>query len=231
MLVEEKSSYVDVDLGGGFVALMRELKLSLYSVARQAELANKDSFQAIQSQAEQSMRLIDSYIVSAQAEYGQARLDFAPLSLGSVMQETANELRGTLDCREVLIQAQARGPVMTHRATLHNLLEASCQAMAEVSSQDSGDLILRSYETKNGDIGAGVFSNSTNITPEDLRIALSLGGTARMPLARHSVRSGVMLIIADGLAKALGGSLEVKRMGRLRGLATLLPKSEQLSLI
>lgn len=215
-----------VDMGGGFAALMRELKLSLYTMARTAELGNQESLAALQTQAEQSMRLIDSYIMSAQSEYGQQKLSLEPLAIGSVMHEAAHSLR--ISSRTVEIQAKAHVPVMTHREALHGLLSSAGHAVADASSSQ---LIFRSYVTKGGDVGVGVFAKELDITAEDLRTCLQMTGRAHMPLARHSARSGVMLVIADSLARALGGSLEVKRMGSLRGLATVLPKSEQLALV
>lgn len=228
---EEKSEYVNVGLGDGFTALMRELKLSLYTIARTSELGNEQALVRIQAAAEQNMRLIDSYILSAQSEYGQLNLDLSPMAIGSVMHEAAHTLRANLNPREVVIHARALQPVMTHREVLHNLLSATGQAMADVCGESKHQLIFRSYETRGGDVGVGVFARDIDITPDDLKTALALSGSARMPLARHSTRSGVMLVIADGLARALGGSLEVKRMGKLRGLATTLPRSEQLVLV
>lgn len=215
-----------VDMGGGFAALMRELKLSLYTMARTAELGSTGSLAALQTQAEQSMRLIDSYIMSAQSEYGQQKLVLEPLAIGSVMHEAAQSLR--ISSRTVEIQAKANQPVMTHREALHGLLSSAGQAVAD--STDS-QLIFRSFITRGGDVGVGVFAEGVDMTSEDLCSSLQMSGRAHMPLARHSARSGVMLVIADSLARALGGSLEVKRMGRLRGLATVLPKSDQLALV
>lgn len=215
-----------VDMGGGFAALMRELKLSLYTMARTAELGSPGSLATLQAQAEQSMRLIDSYILSAQSEYGQQKLNLEPVAVGSVMHDAAHSMR--VSSRTVEIQAKAHVPVMTHREALHGLLSSAGQVVADSSENQ---LIFRSFITRSGDVGVGVFAEGVDITSEDLRSSLQMSGRAHMPLARHSARSGVMLVIADSLARALGGSLEVKRMGRLRGLATVLPKSDQLALV
>jgi hypothetical protein len=215
----------NVDMGGGFLALMRELKLSMYTIARQAELRDEDALESIQAWAEQSMRLIDSYILSAQSEYGQQQLRLEPLAIGSVMHEAAHSLRGT---SRSIIQANANHPVMTHREALYGMLSSAGQVVAEAAKNE---VIFRSYITSGGDIGVGVFAEDLDLSTKDLKACLQMSGKAHMPLARHSSRSGVMLVIADSLAKALGGSLEVKRMGRLRGLATILPRSEQLALV
>lgn len=216
----------DVDMANGVLALMREVKLDLYSIARQAELGNDDQIAGVQARAEQSMRLIDSYILSAQAEYGQLQLDLEPLAIGSVLHEVAHSMRSVN--RQVDIQAKANQPVMTHRAALHGLLTSAGRLLAD--STDS-KLILRSFTTTGNDIGVGVFAKNLDLTTDDIRSCLQLRGKAHMPLARHSSSSGVTLVVADALARALGGSLEVKRMGSLRGLATILPKSDQLALI
>lgn len=212
-------------MGGGFVALMRELKHSMYEIARTSELAGNASDQSVQRIAEQSMQLIDSYILSVRSEYGQVKLDLEPMGIGSVMHEAAHAMRGG---QLVRIEAKANIPVMTHRAALSGLLTSAGAVLQEATKSP---LIMRSYITKGGEVGVGIFAENLDLSSQDLKTSLQLSGRAHMPLARHSAGSGVMLVVADGLAKALGGTLEVKRMGRFRGLATILPRSEQLSLV
>lgn len=225
ILSDQNNAHASEDMGAGFVALMRELKLSMYEIARTAELADTNSHQAMQRIAEQSMRLIDSYILSARSEYGQIKLDLEPMAIGSVLHEAAHALRGD---QVVRIEAKANYPVMTHRAALSGLLASAGSVLQEATSSP---LIMRSYVTKRGEVGVGVFAENLDLSAQDLKTSLRLSGRAHMPLARHSAGSGVMLVVADGLARALGGTLEVKRMGRFRGLATVLPRSEQLALV
>lgn len=216
---EEKNM---IGLDKNSVALMRELKANLYHIARRAELGNYQ-VENIQASAEQSLRLIDSFLLSAQVEYGQTQLDLEPLCIGSVLHEVAHDLNF-----EARIEVKANQPVMTNRSALNGLLSAVGQVMGDISSDA---LILRSFIDRGGNVGVGVFAKKVELSAEDLKTSLELGGQAHMALARYSNKSGVMISVADNLARALGGSLEVKRMGSLRGFATILPRSDQLALI
>ncbi len=207
----------------GAVALVRELKLSLHTIALQAEVESSN----IRLLAMQSMRLIDSYIASSSSAHGQQSLVLSPLAIGSVMHTAVDQLRETSGLR-IEMEAKAHVPVMTNARALANLLETTGNAMADITSDK---LLFRSFVTSKGDVGVGVFAKNIDISSVELRSAISSVGNAQMPLARHSERSGVMLLIADSLAKALGGALEVKRMGKWCGFTTVLPRSEQLALM
>jgi hypothetical protein len=230
-VAEEKSGSDFTGFDQGSLALMRELKQSLYQIARRAELGNH-SLDTIRKQAEVSLKLIDSYLMSALSEHGQVQLDLSPMAIGSVMHETAVDLRlNTLIRRDIQIEANAHKPVMTNRGALQGLLSTITQAMSEVARKKNETLYMRSFVAKCGDVGVGVFAENNNLTAADLHVALNLSGNTHMALPKHSAKSGVMLTIADSLARALGGTLEVKRMGKYRGFATTLPQSSQLSLV
>lgn len=211
----------------GCLALMRELQESLYLVARQAELGGADSLGLVQRQAEQSLKLINSYLLSSQSEIGQTKLNFAPLGVGSIMHESAYSLRSDAGCA-VSVVVGVNQPVMTHGELLKNLLSSTGSFIADVVQ---GEVVFRSFVTRKGDIGVGVFAQNFDLTPTDLRGAITNSGTSRMPMSRHSQKSGVMIMMAESIARALGGSLTVKRMGSFRGIVTMLPRSEQLTLI
>jgi hypothetical protein len=210
---------------------MLELKYTLYRLARQAEYQSKISLSEIQREAEQSLRLIDSYLLSSAAEYGQLKLDLEPMAIGSVMHEASMELRNIVELSydEMCVQTRASQPVMTNRSALHGFLMSVGQIVSEISN--ANQIVMRSFATKNGDIGVGVFAEDIDLSVNDLRTSLDITDVALMPFAKHSSKSGVLLKIADGLAVSLGGSLEVKRMGKLYGLTTVLPKSDQLALV
>lgn len=212
-------------------SLAQELKHPLCIIARQAEAGGEASLDSIQRVAEHSLALIDSYLLTAQTEYGQIALDLTPMGLGSVFHDVSHRLRplAAVKVSRVVVDNRACQPVMTHRLALTSILVALADIVMHRDSE-TPELILRSYKTNKGSIGVGVFSKQ-NITSQDLRRALQLQGRAQMPMAKLSNRSGVSLAIADGLCRAIGGSLEVKKMGKLTGLATVLPKSDQLVLV
>jgi hypothetical protein len=211
-------------------ALALELKRPLTNIARRAELGGTESSVEILDIAERSLALIDSYLLMAQTEYGQIALALEPLGLGSVLHEVAYRLRPRfVSGASIIIDDRAHSPVMTNRLAL----TSAVVACVDMLSEDVGlnkQVILRSYKSSGGRIGVGVFTDKS-LSAEEVKKALELQGRAQMPLSSVSSRSGVSLVIADCLCRAVGGSLKVKRMGKLIGLATLLPKSEQLSFI
>lgn len=221
-VAEQQITEMNQAFDGKTVALLRELKLSLYTMARQAELESS----GVQTQAEQMMRLIDSYITACQTVYGQQTLPLSPLALGSVMHDVAMEARK--EGIRMTIETNAHVTVATHVMTLTSLLHSAAAALKDISGSS---MVLRSYISRDQQVGVGVFAHGLSVTDADLRAALGAAGETHMPLAGHSERSGVMLVIADGLAQALGGSLQVKRMGALRGFATVIPRSEQLAML
>ncbi len=121
---------------------------------------------------------------------------------------------------------------MTHRPALTAILNIFGNTLVGASREDkkSKDIILKGYRTRKGSIGVGVFSD-VKLTSTDLKRALQLRGNAHMPLASIHKEANISLVIADGLCKTIGGTMNVKRMGRLNGLVTELPRSEQLALV
>jgi hypothetical protein len=207
--------------------LLRELQHALYEIARQAELGNEGSLAKVQLRAEQSLRLVDSCMISSQVEMGQIQLNLSPYGVGSIMHEAAHDLR-LLTGNGVLVHAGVNQPVMTNAELLKNLLYSAGNFIFDAVK---APVFLRSFPTKNGSVGVGVFAKNFSISPKDLRNALDNSSSAYMPMAQHSQRSGVMLLLADTLAQTLGSELEVKRMGSYRGFAATLPPSRQLSLV
>lgn len=214
-------------------ALALELKRPLTTIARRAELGGPQATDDIMDIAERSLALVDSYLLVAQTEYGQVALDLEPLGLGSVLHSVSHQLRARVPRHTtIVIDDRAHEPVMSNRQALTSAMSAIADMLCEDTNQSTEDrqVVLRSYKSTNGGIGIGVFSNKS-LSSAEVKKALGLQGRAQMPLAGVSSRSGVSLLIADCLCRAVGGSMEVKRMGQLFGLATLLPKSEQLSLV
>lgn len=218
--------------GSALRALVYELKNPLITIARHAELDDEASRKSIQRTAEQALRLIDSYLLMA-SEYGQTRLELSPVALGSVLYDVAQDLRdeAKLHQKEVLIHDRTHEPVMTNRPALVSILTMFATVVLGSSPSGSTDgVLLRGYKTRSGALGVGVFSNN-KLSQADVEVALQLQGKAHMPLARIHHGTHVSLAIADNLCRALGGAMVVKHMGALSGLATELPRSEQLELL
>lgn len=211
----------------GSMTLLRELQHAFYEIARQAELAGSGALPDIQARAEQALRLVDSCIISAQVEVGQLQLNLSPYGLGAIMHEAAHELRYVTGY-SIDIRAGANQPVMTHAEMLKNMLYSAGSFMYD---SVKSPVLMRSFAAKNGDVGVGVFAKGFTITPKDLQKARNMSEATYMPMAQHTQRSGVMLLLADALAQSLGSELQVKRLGRYKGFAAVLPKSQQLALV
>jgi hypothetical protein len=205
-------------------ALAHELKYPLVEIARHAELiADKQAAGEIQSTAEQTLRLIDSYLLCAQAEYGQLALE--PVTAGSALYDVSMRLRNIE--MPIVIDDRAHAPVMTHSGALTACLELCARTL--VSSVGVTSVRLKSFNDRSGRIGIGVLVDA-NIQQDDFTQAIMRAGKSHMPLARVASRGQVSLTVADTLSKAIGSSLQVKKLGKLHGFITYLPKSEQMAL-
>jgi signal transduction histidine kinase len=213
-------------------SLACELKSPLINIARQAELAELSEFVEIQQTAEQALNLIDNYLLSAQSEYGQLKFDLEPVSIGSVLYEASSQLRPFAKRQNVdlVLDDRMQEPVMTHRGAMTAVLVAFGQVLMTGENGRYRELVLRSYKTREGSLGVGVFTD-VDLSKNDLRQALDFQGKAQMPLAKVSNKAHVSLLIAENLCRAVGGNMSVKKMGKLRGFTTRLPRSEQLSFV
>ncbi len=204
-------------------AVAYELKQPLIRIARQTELDDASELPSIRQNAEDALRLIDSFLLTAQSEYGQQSLNLEPLQAGAVLYDVSQQLKRQTS---VAIDSRVHEAVMTHRSALASILAVFGDIIGDLSSH----VVLRSYKTRNGAVGIGVFG-ATKLTRADLRQAMELQGNAHAPLGKINTQSKIPLSIAEGLCRAIGGTMTIKHMGTLSGLATELPRSEQLSLV
>jgi hypothetical protein len=214
-------------------SLAHDLKHPLLNIARQAELAEfrPETLKHIQQTAEQTLMLLDSYLLSAQGEYGQTHLDLSPVHAGALFYDATRQLErhGIVRVDETKLDIRESEPIMSHPLALTSLLSMFGMIVRDIND-GKNSLVLRSYKGTEGKIGLGIFS-AQRLTQRDVDYALEMRGQVQMPLTRISNKHGSTLSIADNLCKALGGELLVKKMGRLSGLVTELPKSEQLAFI
>lgn len=214
---------------GSDASLLREIQHTLFTISCQSELGDKNSLESINAIARSTLGLLDSYLLAAQVESGQLALALSPYGPGSIMHDAAHELRVVNGRSPVEVISGVHQPVMTNGLFLKNLFVSAGTVVMDVSRPKS--LVCRSFVTKSGKVGVGVFARDFAVTPKDLREALAGVNSRHMPLAAHSEKTGVMLTLADRLAKVLGGELHVKKMGEYGGLATHLPLSKQLALV
>ncbi len=220
--------------------LARELKQPLTYIARRAELgsqapANQEALGVIEDIAEEALRLIDSYLLSAQSEYGQQQLPLEPIGLGSVMYDVAHSLAQVAQKRDCTIEVALghTGPVMAHGRSLRAALECLASQILSCDPAEPVRRVMRlsTYRHRTGDYVAGIFDASINWHHADLARARGLQGTSHMALARRSSGSGVQLAIAESLARSVGARLDVVRHHGVSGFGVRLIKSEQLQLV
>jgi K+-sensing histidine kinase KdpD len=215
-------------------ALAHELKHPLVNIARRAELADAEAVLAIRRTAEQALMLIDCYLLTAQTNHGQLALELSPATVGSILYDASVQMRPHLDNHNasILLDDRTHEPVMTHRPALLSIINVFGNTLMDARENDGHqDIVLRGYRTRSGNLGIGVFSEDAQLSQGQLRRALDLQGRAHMPLASASASAHVSLAIADSLCRAIGGAMQVKRMGRFSGLATELPRSEQMAFV
>lgn len=220
-------------------ALIRELKNPLLLVARSSELAAKDStvvdFAELEQSAEQALRLIDHYLLSAQSEYGQKQLQLEPVSLGSIFYDVANDINTLAQANNYELQVDTRhtAPVMVDPYAARAALSSLSQIMM-TPNPDKKTKVLRlsAFKKSAGEVVAGVLVPGVEgFTESELKAARNLQGNSATVLGKGSASSGIHLAIAGSLAEAMGGQvLPIKRL-RMKGLGMQLIKSEQLALV
>lgn len=220
-------------------SLAHELKNPLTLIARKAELealsAENIAFSELQDTAEQTLRLIDSYMLMAQSEYGQVKLPIETVGIGSVIYEVLQELGPIAEKNKVLISTIIKdSEVMSHKSGLKAALW--CLVRLAIDFMPGEDVKKRSeivVKTKShaDQMDILVLGSNLDIEKKDIVKARSMQGSSRMALCLKNEGSGIQLAIADILASSLGDGLNVVNQGGMNGLVISLRKSHQLQLI
>ena len=220
--------------------LARELTQPLLYIARQAEFSadqvgsGGNSFQAIERAADGALRLIDSYLLSAQSEYGQRQLPLQTVGVGSILYDVAHELRAVAQQAGYVIEVETGygKPIMTDVTALRASLTClGTLLMPSHTDSKARRLKLVAYKRDASGCVAGIFGSDISLNRQDLKRARRLQGSSHMALGSVSSGSGVHFALADSLAKAVGAELCFARRRGLAGLGLILPKSAQLQLV
>src|SRR4051812_2507072 len=120
------------------LGLAEQLKLPLLQIARRAELSTFGQdvdLAAIQATADSALRLIDSYLLGVRlAETGQESLALEPVSVSSVLYDTAQQLSSVAQFYGVHLELSIGGkygPVLAHRQGLQAALTSLGTALIE----------------------------------------------------------------------------------------------------
>ncbi len=220
--------------------LARELQHPLTYIARQAELSSQDhvgleALAAIEYAASEALRLIDSYLLSAQSEYGQLQLPLEPVGLGSIIYDIAHVLAPAAKKRNCELQVAVghSGSVMAHAQGLRAALTClTSHILASDPVQPTRRTVrLSTYRHHSGDFVAGVFDPAIIMNRGDLAQARALQGYAHMAFAQRNRGSGIQIALAESLAQSVGARLSVVRRAGINGFGLRLIKSEQLQLV
>jgi hypothetical protein len=216
--------------------LAEQLKLPLLHIARQAELATlneQEAYSAIMRTADMALQLIDGYLLSTDVHAQQA-LELEPISISSILQDTAHQLSHLAkqyDC-EIEVHLSGRyGPVMAHRKSLEAAFALLGYSFIEAgSSEGNRRMLLAAHRSRNG-LVAGVFGNQPGLSADMYRRARALYGTARQPMTNVTAAAGAGVFIADSLLAPQSSPIHIAYHQKLAGLAATLLPSQQLQLV
>ena len=225
-----------------FTTLAEQVKLPFVQIAHAAELSRMHPgkaeldqlFRTISLTSEAAMKLIDGYLLSVQLQQ-EPVLPLEPVSLGSVLYDTAHSLDAYAkahDCKLELVVKGKYGPVMARHEVVKMAIESLGYSFIEAASRQGAKttVMLAVRRTAHG-MSAGVFSDTDKLSSSLFKQAKILKGLARQPLGDFSAGSGAGVFVADALFAWLDSPMRVARYQTLQGLAATLIPSRQLSLI
>lgn len=225
---------------GAGAALLRsvaeQLKMPLTTIARQAELGqltgqpDLTDLSAIRTHAAAALTLVDSYLLGLQLMREQANLELEPVSVSSLLVETAHELESFAKQYDTALELRIGGkyePVMANQQGLKSALLALGYALLQGYPMPKGSrMSLAVHRTPHG-IVTGLYGDYEQLSSESWRKALALQGKAPKPLASLS-GSGAGLFVADAILHAMESKLRVGKHQNQQGLAATLQPSQQL---
>jgi hypothetical protein len=219
-------------------ALAEQLKSPFLQIAREAELAQGTEagpvLKNIEYTADMAMRLIDSYLLSVRLQ-ALPVLELEPVSLSSVLQDTAhrlNYLAKQYDC-DLDVQISGKyGPVMAHRQSLEAAYISLGYTFIEASppAEEKHHVVLAAHRSRGG-LVAGVFGSQPGLSADTFHRAKALYGTAAQAIPNVSAHNGAGIFVANSLLETMASGLRVARHHKLSGLAATLLPSQQLQLI
>ena len=222
------------------LGLAEQLKLPLLQIARRAELGLLNQavdIAAIQATADSALKLIDSYVLGVRlAEEGQTMLALEPVSVSSVLYDTAQELSSVAKFYGVELELSIGGkygPVVANRAALQAALTSLGMSLIEaLPALDSKQLVLQlgAHKSRYG-IVAGLYSDTAALNTDSFRKGAQLIGKSRQPLVGVSHSSGAGIFVADAILQAMQLKLQPTRHNRLYGLGAVLQPNNQLQLV
>lgn len=218
-------------------SLAHELKNPLTLIARKAELealnGENEAFSELQETAEQTLKLVDSYLLMAQSEYGQVKLPFETVGVGSIIYEVLQELNSTANKNNVYLSSNVQDTtVMSSKSGLKAAIWCLVRmSMSFKADKSHNEVLIVSKQARGDCVDLSVYSTAFDLTKKDIEKARDMQGNSRMALSLKNEGSGIQLAIADILASSLGDGLEIVNNRGNKGFRIRLRKSHQLRLV
>ena len=225
-----------------FTTLAEQVKLPFVAIAHAAELSRMNPgqdelerlFKTISITSEAALKLIDGYLLSVQLQH-EPTLALEPVSLGSVLYDTAHRLDKYAKAHDCTVELRVEGkygPVMARQEVIETAMESLGYSFIEAASNQGSrtKVILMVRRTRQG-MSTGVFSDTDRLSGTLFKQAKVLKGVARQPLGNFSAGSGAGVFVADALFAWLDSPMRVARFKAMQGLAATLIPSRQLSLV
>ncbi len=207
--------------------LLRELQNNLYMIARAAELNIESNDNLIQSHADKSLSLIDSYISTLMYESGQLALELNPVGLGNVIYDLSHNIKLNFD-KNIEVQKTCNLPAMTNSTLLGNSLFLICEFLLKMSNKN---LIIKSSINSSEKIIIQIYGQNFKRFKSIVNGYNNHQILSHMPYAKYSDSNGLGIIIASRVINILGGKLAAESNSKYSGFSIDLPISKQLSLV
>ncbi len=220
-------------------AIAHDLSLPLLQIKAKAELGkfNNKTSEEFKLLTQSGLKLIDSYLIALEFRQSANQLVLEPVSIGSVLADSAHELSKLAEYYKTKIEINITGrarPILTNKASLQSAfycLGASLIKSQADSESKNNVLVLSAYKNKQDSITAGIYANILGLTDKELYNSRKLAGKAKQPFSALSSSSGGGILIADMLLTTLYQPLRASKFKHLSGFSTQFPISKQLRLV
>lgn len=216
-------------------ALAEQIKLPLLQIARTAELNDPAYLSVISTVADTALSLVDGFLLSTERK-AQGSLELEPVSLSSVLNDTAHKLDYWAKQNDCDIEVRLSGkyvPVMAHEQSLQSALMLLGYSLIEARTPERSrhQIVLAAHRSPHGGLVAGVFDNQPGLSTDVFRRGRALYGSARQTMPAVTSTTGAGVFVADALLRTMEAPLHVARHNRLTGLAGTFHQSSQLQLV
>mgnify|MGYP000929470388 CR=1 FL=1 len=222
-----------------FAALAENIKSSFITVLRATELAPESGREQglIAETAQQSLELLDHYLLSLQLNQADPVAFLRPVSLSASLTDVAHQLVKTANAEHCDIEldvAGKYGPILAHpgglTAALVSLGNSFIAAHAQRAPQKRMVIKLATYTTAHG-VRAGLFTDIDGISASNLKRARKLLGKATSPFNQFTTAGDAGVFVADALLQSMSSGLTASRHHKLPGFAATFTTSPQLELV